>query len=260
MSSSTYRTVLRAPGAAAFFTTAAVGRVGIAMTSLGLVWLVHARTGSYATAGVVTGGFAVAEAAVGPQAARLVDRLGQTRVLPPLLLAHAAAVVALLGMVTAGGPVWSLTVGGVLAGATIPQLGALSAARWSSLLRGDAAGALLTAFSLESLSNGTAYLAGPVLVSAVAATGHPALGTLLAVAMSKIANDDPRGRSVGEEELRLLAVDWPWPRNTAPPLRRPARAVPTGTAPGDPCSGAPSSSWSASTWASAPTSGRSRSR
>lgn len=55
MSSSDYRTLLGAPGAAAFFLTAAAGRVGIAMTSLGIVWLVHARTGSYATAGLVTG-------------------------------------------------------------------------------------------------------------------------------------------------------------------------------------------------------------
>jgi len=183
VSSSTYRTVLRTPGAAAFFATATVGRVGIAMTSLGLVWLVHARTGSYTLTGIVTGSFAVAEAVAGPQVARLIDRLGQTRTLPPLLLAHATAMAALLGLVTATGPVWSLAAGGGLAGATIPQLGALSAARWSCLLHGDAAAALPTAFSLESLSNGTAYLAGPVLVSAVAATGQPALGTVLAAAL-----------------------------------------------------------------------------
>ncbi len=183
MSSSTYRTVLGTPGAAAFFATAAVGRVGIAMTSLGLVWLVHARTGSYTVAGAVTGSFAVAEAVVGPQVGRLIDRLGQTRVLPPLLLAHASAVAALLGLVSAAGPVWSMAGGGVLAGATIPQLGALSGSRWSALLRGDAAAALPTAFSLESLSNGAAYLAGPVVVSAVAATGHAALGTVLAAAL-----------------------------------------------------------------------------
>ena len=71
------------------------------MTSLGIVWLVHARTGSYATAGLVTGGFAVAQAVSGPQLARLTDRFGQTRVLPPVLLAHAAAVAALLALVTA---------------------------------------------------------------------------------------------------------------------------------------------------------------
>ena len=60
-----YRSLLRTPGAAAFFLTAAAGRVGIAMTGLGLVWLLHARTGSYGTAGLAAAGFALAEAAHG---------------------------------------------------------------------------------------------------------------------------------------------------------------------------------------------------
>jgi MFS transporter len=183
MSSATYRTLLRAHGAAAFFLTAAVGRVGIAMTSLGIVWLVHARTGSYAAAGLVTGGFAVAEAVAGPQIARLADRFGQTRVLPPALLAHAGAVTALLLLVAAGTPDWLMTAGGVLAGATIPQLGALSAARWAALLRDGRAAALPTAFALEALANELAYLAGPVLVSVLGASGYPAAGPVLAAAL-----------------------------------------------------------------------------
>jgi MFS transporter len=182
MSSATYRTLLRAPGAAAFFLTAAVGRVGIAMTSLGIVWLVHARTGSYATAGLVTGGFAVAEAVAGPQLARLADRFGQSRVLPPALLAHAAAVAALLALVAAGAQDWLMTAGGILAGATIPQLGALSAARWAALLRDQRAAALPTAFALEALANELAFLAGPALVSTLGASGYPAAGTVLAAA------------------------------------------------------------------------------
>ena len=183
MSSASYRTLLRAPGAAAFFLTAAAGRVGIAMTSLGIVWLVHARTGSYATAGLVTGGFAVAEAVAGPQLARLADRFGQTRVLPPVLLAHAAAVATLLALVAAGTPDWLMAVGGVLAGATIPQLGALSAARWTALLRDERAAALPTAFALESLANALAYLGGPALVSILGASGYPAAGTVLAATL-----------------------------------------------------------------------------
>jgi MFS family permease len=183
MSSATYRTLLRTPGTAAFFLTAAVGRVGIAMTGLGIVWLVHTRTGSYATAGLVTGGFAVAEAVAGPQLARLIDRFGQTRVLPPALLGHAAAVATLLALVAAGAPDWLLAAGGVLAGATIPQLGALSAARWAALLGDEQAAALPTAFALESLANEVAYLAGPALVSVLGAAGHPALGTALAGAL-----------------------------------------------------------------------------
>ncbi|MGY4905136.1 MFS transporter [Streptomyces sp. 900116325] len=183
MSSATYRTLLRTPGAAAFFLTAAVGRVGIAMTSLGIVWLVHGQTDSYADAGLVTGGCAVAEALAGPQVARLIDHFGQTRVLPPALLAHAASVVTLLTLVAGGSPSWLMTAGGVLVGATIPQLGALSAARWSALLRVDLSAGLPTAFALESLSNALGYLVGPALVSTIGAGGHPALGTVLAAVL-----------------------------------------------------------------------------
>lgn len=183
MSSATYRTLLRTPGAAAFFLTATAGRTGIAMTGLGIIWLVHGRTGSYTVAGLVAGGFAVTEAVVGPQLARLTDRFGQTRVLPPTLLAHTGAVTALLVLVAQGSPPWLLTAGGGLVGATIPQLGALSAARWTALLRGERAVALPTAFALESLSNGLCYLAGPALVTVVGANGDPAQGMVLATTL-----------------------------------------------------------------------------
>ena len=183
MSSATYRTLLRTPGAAVFFLAAAVGRVGIAMTGLGIVWLVHAQTGSYATSGLVTGAFAVTEAVAGPQLARLTDRFGQSRVLPPALLAHAAAMAALLSLVVAGTPDWVMTAGGVLAGATIPQLGALSAARWTALLGDAGAAALPAAFMLEALVNELAFLVGPALVSLLGAAGYPVAGLGLAAAL-----------------------------------------------------------------------------
>ncbi|WP_343242881.1 MFS transporter [Streptomyces sp. SID12501] len=175
--SANYRTVLRTSGAVAFFLPAAVGRLGIAMTGIGIVWLVHARTGSYAVAGLVTGGFAVADAVAGPQIGRLVDRFGQARVLPCTLGAHAGAVALLLA-----GAVPDL-VAGVLVGATLPQLAALSAARWSALLSGERAAALPTAFALEALANGVSYLAGPALVSVLGAAGRPGAGVLLAAAL-----------------------------------------------------------------------------
>ncbi|MFI6646828.1 MFS transporter [Streptomyces sp. NPDC050529] len=183
MTSATYRTLLRTPGAAAFFLTATTGRLGIAMTGLGIIWLVHGRTGSYAAAGLVTGAFAVAEALAGPQLARLIDRFGQTRVLPPALLAHTIAVVSLLALAGNGSPHGPLTAAGALVGATIPQLGALSSARWSALLRGEHAEALPTAFALESLGNGLCYLAGPALVTAVGASSNPAHGMVPATSL-----------------------------------------------------------------------------
>jgi hypothetical protein len=183
VSTATYRTLLRTPGAAAFVFTASLGRAGIAMTSLGIVWLVHAESDSYSTAGLVTGGFAVAEGLAGPQVARLIDRRGQSAVLPAVLAVHAAAVTALVVLVARQAPVGVMVAGGVAVGATIPQLGALSAARWAALLRGHRAAELPRAFALESLSNGAAYLVGPVVVSAVGASGHPRAGSLLAAAL-----------------------------------------------------------------------------
>ena len=183
MSSATYCTLLRTPGAASFFLTATAGHVSIAMTSLGIIWLVYGQTGSYADAGLVAGGFAVAEALAGPQLARLIDRFGQTRVLPPALLAHTAAVVSLLALVENGSLNWLMAAAGALVGTTIPQLGALSAARWSALLSGERASALPTVLALESLGNGLCYLAGPALVTAVGASSSPALGMVLAMTL-----------------------------------------------------------------------------
>ncbi|MFB7495896.1 MFS transporter [Streptomyces sp. NPDC056161] len=184
MPSANYRSLLRTPGAAAFFLPASFGKVGGAMTSLSIVWLVHAHTGTFSAAGLVTGGFAVSEALGAPQLARLVDRFGQTRVLPPALLAHALAVAALVSLVAADASDALLALGGALVGVSVPQLGAMSAARWAALLRTGRAAELPTAFTLESLSNAVAYLVGPASVSALAAAGHPVVGTALAASLS----------------------------------------------------------------------------
>jgi hypothetical protein len=182
--SANYRSLLRTPGAAAFFLPASLGRVGLAMTSLSMVWLVHSHTGTFAAAGLVSGGFAVTDALVAPQIARLVDRFGQTRVLPPTLLAHSLAVAVLVSLVAADASDALLTLGGALVGASVPQLAAMSAARWAALLRTERAAELPTAFALESVSNTVAYLVGPTLVSALAAAGRPLAGTVLAASLS----------------------------------------------------------------------------
>ncbi|MFI6565159.1 MFS transporter [Streptomyces sp. NPDC050534] len=184
MPSANYRSLLRTPGAAAFFLPALLGRVGVAMTGLSIVWLVHGRTGSFASAGLAGGAFAVAEAVGAPQLARLVDRFGQTRVLPPALLAHAAAVAVLVALVAADASAPLLVLGGAQAGASVPQLAAMSAARWAHLLRADRAAELPTAFALESLGNAVGYLVGPATISALAAAGHPMAGTVLAASLS----------------------------------------------------------------------------
>ncbi|MEJ5944942.1 hypothetical protein WDZ17_06490 [Pseudokineococcus basanitobsidens] len=175
-----YRVLLALPGAAGFFFAANSGRVGVAATGLGLIWLITGTGGAFAVAGLVVGAFAAAEALIGPQVARLIDRWGQTRVLPWVLTVHAAAVVATVAAVLTGSPVAVLVLAGAVAGASTPQLGALSTARWAALL-GDRRGWLPRAFALESLANAVAFLLGPVLVSVAATTGSAWAGTAGAV-------------------------------------------------------------------------------
>src|ERR1700728_360284 len=77
-----YRAVLSLPGAAAFFATAAVARLGVAMTILGVLWAVRGASGAIASEGGTTVVFALADATAGPQVARLVEDRGQRRILP----------------------------------------------------------------------------------------------------------------------------------------------------------------------------------
>ncbi|MFD8723418.1 hypothetical protein ACFV2H_36955 [Streptomyces sp. NPDC059629] len=137
------------------------------------------------TAASATGGaFGVSEALAAPQLVRLVDRFGQTRMLPPALLGHAVAVAVLVSLVTAGACDALLVAGGAQAGAGVPQLGAMSAARWAALLRPGRAPELPTAFALESVSDAVGYLVGPASASALAAAGHALAGTVLAASVS----------------------------------------------------------------------------
>ncbi|HEY3511089.1 MFS transporter [Kribbella sp. NPDC051137] len=177
----TYAAVLRTPGAWKFYFAAAPARIGIAMTGLGIVWLVHGSTGSYAAAGSVTGGFAVAEAVAGPQVARLIDRFGQTRMLPFTLLAHATTMALLITLTVTGAPLWALVLTGVLAGGSLPQVSAQTGARWAYALRETPL--LSSAFALEALSVGVAFMVGPGLVGIVSSSATPAAGSMLATGL-----------------------------------------------------------------------------
>ncbi|WP_328995527.1 MFS transporter [Kribbella sp. NBC_01245] len=116
---------------------------------------------------------------IGPQLARLIDRYGQTGVLPFYLFAHGVAIAAVLASTTPAAAIVAAT----CAGAAFPQLGALSAARWAHLLRGERADELASAFSLESLANATAFLLGPVLVTTLGATGNTTLASIIAATL-----------------------------------------------------------------------------
>jgi predicted MFS family arabinose efflux permease len=173
-----YRAVVSLPGAAAFFAAAAVARLGVAMTSLAVLWTVRGATGSYALAGVTTAVFALAEATAGPQVARLVEDRGQRRVLPWSVTVFVLAVSGLTVGARLGLSLAVLAVMAMMAGASIPQVGALSAARWRHAVRTP--DQVAAALSLEAALNDVTFLCGPVLVSTLSTVLYPAAGLTLA--------------------------------------------------------------------------------
>jgi predicted MFS family arabinose efflux permease len=146
-----------------------VARLPISMLGLGIVLLVSLQTGSYALAGALSATDALANALIGPPLARLVDRHGQRRVVPWLTLVHVSALVIFTLLVLEGGPTL-LQFGFVaLAGAAMPNFGALVRARWAGLLAGEAA-RLRTAFAYESVVDEIIFVAGPPVATLLAVT------------------------------------------------------------------------------------------
>ena len=120
-----YRRVFAKPGALAFSATALVARLPISMMTLGIVLLVSSVSGSYALAGQISAAYIVGNALFAIPHGRLADRFGQRLVL------YADSVVFALSsslMIVSITHEWALVwphVWGALAGASIPQIGAM---------------------------------------------------------------------------------------------------------------------------------------
>lgn len=176
-----YRQILSLPGALAFSAAGLLARFPGGMISLGIILMLSALTGSYATAGSVAATFVVAQAVCAPQLARLVDRHGQARVMAPSLALSAAGLLALVLAAVTGAPTWTLYAAAVVAGATVGAMGALVRARWSQVVRTP--DELHRAFSLESALDEVTFVVGPVVATVLATGVAPWAGVALALVL-----------------------------------------------------------------------------
>jgi MFS family permease len=176
-----YAEIFRDPRARRFSAAGVIGRMPMAMLGLGTVLLISAQTGHYGVAGSVAASGSLGAAFCAPQIARLVDRLGQRRVLMPLCLVFGLAVAGLVLAVQLRAPDWVLFIPGVLAGASMPVIGPMVRARWSALLSGTPW--LHTAFSLESVGDELCFMVGPAVVTLLATQVHPAAGVTAAAVL-----------------------------------------------------------------------------
>jgi MFS family permease len=173
-----YAEIFSIPRAWRFSVAGVIGRLPMSMYGLGTVLLISAGTGRYGLAGTVAAAGALGNAFFAPQLGRLVDRLGQHRVLVPICVIFALSVVGLVTAVQLRFPVWTLFGFAIVGGATMPQLGPMARARWSVLLAGTSR--LHTAFSIESIADELCFIVGPAAVTLLATQVHPAAGVATA--------------------------------------------------------------------------------
>lgn len=176
-----YRAVLGTPGAPAFSGAALVARLPISMFGIAIVLAVSAIRGSYELAGLVSGAALLGTALGAPVHARIADRFGQTRLLTGLLPLHGGLLGAFILVIPGAAPL--LLVGAaVLAGASMPQFGALVRARWARLHTGRST--LHTAFSLEAVLDEVVFVLGPPLATLASTAGPSRSGLVLCLVLT----------------------------------------------------------------------------
>ncbi|GAA2679239.1 MFS transporter [Nonomuraea recticatena] len=176
-----YLDVLATPGAWRFLTPALVARLPYAMLQMGILLLVQWSTGSYGAAGVASAAAAISQAVIGPQTGRLADRYGQPRVLLPQVAVHALALGALLALAASHASLALLVLTAALAGASLPQVGAMVRARWSHTLGGS--GKLGTAFAVESITDELTFTLAPVLLVTLSTLFSPVVALVVALTL-----------------------------------------------------------------------------
>ncbi|MER5732399.1 MFS transporter [Streptomyces sp. NPDC002138] len=176
-----YGRLFALPGTRAFTAGNLLARLPMGMFGVSAVLMIAGQRGSYALAGAVTATGLAATAVVAPFTARLVDRYGQARIALPATLIAVLGSLCLVWCVRHQAPAWTLFAS-YAATATTPNIGGLSRARWSHLLR-DSPAAQHTAMSFEQAADELCYLLGPVLAAGLCSLAFPEAGTLAGAAL-----------------------------------------------------------------------------
>ncbi|MFD9303317.1 MFS transporter [Streptomyces sp. NPDC060048] len=179
-----YGQLLRTPGALGFVLPGFAARLPFGMLTISILLLVQHTTGSYGSAGIVAAVTGISMALFAPVMGKLIDRRGQSAVLVPVALTHAAAVSSLVAFALLGAPVWALALAAVPAGASVPQVGPMVRSRWAAKLEGSPL--LSTAAAFESVTDEFTFVVGPVLATALCTGVHPAAGLATEAALTLI--------------------------------------------------------------------------
>ena len=181
-----YRRVLGAAGVRQPLLGVIIGRLSIAAEPLSTVLLVHGKTGSFAAAGAVMAAYSIAAAISLPVQGRVMDRIGQTRVILTTTALTAVGFTGLILLAHGGASVAVLCAAGAFAGlGTIPT-GTAMRTLWSDLVpQSDLRQA---AFALDAVAIDIAFIGGPLIAAAVIAVASPTASLSVCVALSLLGS------------------------------------------------------------------------
>jgi MFS family permease len=160
---------------------ALVGRIPIGIVSVAVVLLVQRATGSFADAGIVDAALALAAAVAAPAQGRLIDSLGQTKILALSASVYALSLAGLVSAALGHADLVVMTVAGAVAGASMPPLSGSMRTLWPILVGDERR--LAAAFALESVAVELFFLAGPALCGVLVAIASPAAAVLAAAGL-----------------------------------------------------------------------------
>ena len=174
-----YRQAFAGNAAWRFSTAGFIARLPVSMVGIGILMYVEAERGSYTIAGAVSGSISIAAAIGGPLSSRLVDKLGQHRVLPIQISIIVLCSMALVLLIPSDVPAQYLFIFSIGSGLAYPSIGALVRSRWTALLVSGPI--LLTAFSIESMIDELIFIVGPTIAATTSVKIHPAAPQIIAM-------------------------------------------------------------------------------
>jgi predicted MFS family arabinose efflux permease len=179
-----YGDLLRRPYVVRLVAFAFAARVPVAAQSLALLLLVKGTTGSYATAGLVTAANGICVGLFAPLQGRLIDTLGQTRVLCVAAVGNALMLAAVTALALGHAPAALLVVAAAGAGSLMPAITPAMQVLWPGLAGSE--DRTRTAFALEAVTVELTFVCGPLVAAALSAAVSPAAAVIGAGTMTML--------------------------------------------------------------------------
>lgn len=181
-----YKRVLGAQGVRQPLAGVVIGRVAIAAEPLSTVLLVRGATGSFAAAGLVMACYSIAAAISLPIQGRVIDRIGQTRVIVTATVVNTAGFGGLIVLAHAGGSLGAMAGVSTVAGAGTLPTGSTMRTLWSELVPDP--GLRQAAFALDAVAIDVAFIVGPLIAAGVIAVASPTASLSTCMALTLIGS------------------------------------------------------------------------